>query len=158
MSTPTASGNGDYACRGVCRIVPVVSDRHRECSTCIADVERESYKARRRVRGPKFPILPAREKPDRTDGSVQRSVPTASTTYSTCCGRTNRPLDSEVDMSDTAGDTLRSRFARSMLSWSPSRFRLPLLSLPRVLSHSFLRRRAVVSCPNSHSDAAPMSK
>lgn len=61
-------------------------------------------------------------------------------------------------MSDTAGDTLRSRFARSMLSWSPSRFKLLLLSRPSVLSHSFLLRRAVVSCPNSHSDAAPMSK
>lgn len=92
------------------------------------------------------------------DSSIQRSVPTASTTYSTCCGRTNRPLDSADDMSDTAGDTLRSRFARSMLSWSPSRFRLLLLSRPSVLSHSFRRRRAVVSCPNSHSDAAPMSK
>ena len=61
-------------------------------------------------------------------------------------------------MSDTAGDTLLSRFARSMLSWSPSRFRLPLPSFPSDPSHSFRRLRPTVSCPNSHSDDAPMSK
>lgn len=62
-------------------------------------------------------------------------------------------------MSDTAGDTLRSLFARSMLSWSPSRFRLPFIpSFPRLFSHSFRRLRAMVSCPKSHSEAAPISK
>lgn len=61
-------------------------------------------------------------------------------------------------MSDTAGETLLSRFARSMLSWSPSRFRLPFPSRPSELSQSFRRRRAIESWPKSHSAALPMSK
>lgn len=52
-----------------------------------------------------------------------RSDPTASTTYSTCCGLTNNPLDSAFETSDAAGETLLNRFALSTVSWSPSLFR-----------------------------------
>lgn len=61
-------------------------------------------------------------------------------------------------MSDTAGDTLRKRFARSMLNWSPSLLSEFLGSLLRLLTQSIRLRLADRSSPYSHSDGLPMSK
>jgi hypothetical protein len=49
------------------------------------------------------------KKPPQNEKSAQKnhkSVPTASTTYSTCCGLTKRPLDSELETSDVEGEAL----------------------------------------------------
>jgi len=92
-------------------------------------------------------------------GEPHKSDPTASTTYSTCCGRTNRPLVSVIDMSDAEGDMLLIRLARSMASCSPSRF-LPLLSPLSIieLTCSSRLRRAERSSTSSQSLPGWMSK
>lgn len=83
---------------------------------------------------------------------LHKSDPTASTTYNTCCGRTNSPRYSEFEKSDTAGDALRSLFVRSTLSWSPSRL-APFCPLTQST-----RRRRTEPSSSPHSDATPTSK
>ena len=77
----------------------------------VSDIESQNRKKKRKT-----------EKKRKEKRQWNYKSPTASKTYKTCWGLTNKPRYSAVDTSEIEGDPLRIRFFLSILNVSPSRF------------------------------------
>ena len=86
----------------------------------VSDIESQKGKTIRREKKKKQRRRKEEKRKEKRQWSYKS--PTASKTYKTCRGLTNKPRYSAVDTSDTDGDPLPIRFFLSILHASPSRF------------------------------------